>query len=77
MGIITSILLGKDQDYFNSLDDIHKLAFCKLISEVVKDGVVISEEFDELPEIPKSFMANSNSLTSEEAINHLKSVPLE
>ena len=76
MGIITSILLGKDQYYFNNLDDIHKLAFCKLISEVVKkDGVVISEEFDELPEIPKSFMANSNSLTLEEAINHLKSVP--
>ena len=76
MGIITRIFLGKDQDYFNELEPTQKLAFCRLISEVVqKDGAVISAEFDELPEIPKSFMANSNSLTLEEAINHLKSVP--
>ena len=76
MGIITRIFLGKDQDYFNELEPTQKLAFCRLISEVVqKDGAVISAEFDELPEIPKSFMANSKDLTLEQAINDLKKVP--
>ena len=75
MGIITRIFLGKDQDHFNNLDDNQKLAFCKLVSEVVKaDDTVLREEFDELPEIPKSFMANSKTLKLEDAINQFKSV---
>ena len=76
MGIITRIFWGKDQDYFNKLKPHEKLAFCRLISEVVReDDAVISAEFDELPEIPKSFMANSKDLTLEQAINDLKTVP--
>lgn len=78
MGILTRLILGKDDYLFNNLKDNQKLAFCRIVTEVIKaDEVVISKELDELPEIPKAFMANSKKLPLEEAIETLKSMDKE
>lgn len=78
MGILTRLILGKDDYLFNNLKDNQKLAFCRIVNEVIQaDGVVISKELDELPEIPKAFMANSKKLSIEEAIETLKSMDKE
>tara|TARA_B110001452_G_scaffold25902_1_gene20358 strand:- start:518 stop:859 length:342 start_codon:yes stop_codon:yes gene_type:complete len=75
MGILTRLILGKDDYLFNKLKDHQKLAFCRVVTEVIQaDNVVISKELDELPEIPKAFMANSKKLTIEEAIETLQSL---
>lgn len=48
------------------------------MNEFIKaDEIVISKELDELPEIPKAFMANSKKLSLEEAIETLKSMDKE
>tara|TARA_X000000950_G_scaffold31564_1_gene34107 strand:+ start:2660 stop:3040 length:381 start_codon:yes stop_codon:yes gene_type:complete len=78
MGILTRLILGKDDYLFNNLKDNQKLAFCRIVTEVIQaDGIVISKELDELPEIPKAFMANSKKLSFEEAIETLKSMDEE
>ena len=78
MGILRRIILGKDDYLFNKLKDEQKLAFCRIVNEVIKaDEIVISKELDELPEIPKAFMANSKELSLEEAIKTLKSMDKE
>jgi hypothetical protein len=69
MGILRRIILGKDDYLFNKLKDKQKLAFCRIVNEVIK-----ADELDELPEIPKAFMANSKELSLEEAIETLKSM---
>ena len=79
MGILTRLILGKDDYLFNKIKEDHqKLAFCRIVTEVVQaDGVVISKELDELPEIPKAFMANSKKLSFEKAIETLRSMDKE
>ena len=79
MGILTRLIVGKDDYLFNNIKEDHqKLAFCRVVTEVIQaDGVVISKELDELPEIPKAFMANSKKLTLEEAIETLRSMDEE
>jgi|TARA_Y100000385_G_C12563420_1_gene413153 uncharacterized tellurite resistance protein B-like protein len=75
MGILTRLILGKDDYLFDKLNDKEKLAFCRLVNEVVKaDGIVISKELDELPEIPKAFLGNSKKLSLDEAIDTLKNL---
>ena len=73
MGILTRLILGKDDYIFDRLEDKEKLAFCRVVIEVVKaDDVITSKELDELPEIPKAFMGNSKKLKLEEAIEKLR-----
>ena len=75
MGILTRLILGKDDYIFDKLEDKEKLAFCRVVIEVVKaDGMVTSKELDELPEIPKAFMGNSKKLKLDEAIEELRTM---
>tara|TARA_B110001452_G_scaffold254082_1_gene245321 strand:- start:3592 stop:3933 length:342 start_codon:yes stop_codon:yes gene_type:complete len=75
MELLRRLLLGKDQYLFDNLKDHQKLAFARLVSEVVKaDKNVLAKEFEDLPEIPRSYMANSGKLSIDEAIEILKSL---
>lgn len=75
MGLLNLINYLKDQYLFDNLEDKEKLAFCRLISEIVKaDNHVLSNEFKNLPDIPKAFMVNSGTITLDQAIEDLKSL---
>ena len=41
MGILTRLILGKDDYLFNNLKDNQKLAFCRIVNEVIKDDGVV------------------------------------
>ena len=43
MGILTRLILGKDDYLFNNLKDNQKLAFCRIVNEVMSN---IGQTFD-------------------------------
>ena len=52
MGILTRLILGKDDYIFDRLEDKEKLAFCRVVIEVVKaDGMITYKKLDELNQL--------------------------
>ena len=76
MAVISNLINGifvRYQYLFDNLAEEQKLAFSRLMRELVlADDIVLKKEFDDAPEVKISYLANSASLSYEEAIATMK-----